>query len=570
MQKNKISSLIRATDVFMETVWILMVFSLPLLFFPNIFTTFELTKVVVFKGAVTLLFLLWILKYFLGGAVPMFDGKYLKYVWIFLGGFLGFYLLATLLSVAPALSVFGWYPRFQGLTTFAGYAVFGVVVFFELRTPQQKDRLILALMSGLLLTCLVALLQKFMPGFLQWWNDAEFNGRIYGTMANPNYLAAYIVMIVPLLLSNLFRKKWRVFSVLCLIAGVSALLFTLSREGFLALFLSVLFFFIVIAHQRRAKKTLVALAVLPFIVGGLVWFLNTHQQDPWVHNNPFLVRLTTSEENVSSARSRLEIWPAVMRQIAVSPMIGFGPETFAVSFPSFAPDSVNTREDAGAIVDHAHNELLDIAVQIGVPGTVAYFCFLLGIVTIGTRLFLKKRGQDADAWTVFAMSTGVLGLFIANEFGFSVTVHWVLLSLFSAVTLNTMGQKDFTMVPYRLHFLVKGGVFALILILSAGMFWMYDIGMVMADAHMRQGYEAIVAGDFETTAREYELASEGAPVEQFYALNLAYAQLQRVYDGQKLSSMEAARAFYSALHASRLRGYDGFSLSVGQELQKAF
>ncbi len=577
MQKNEsfsssISGPQRVVDFLLETAWLITIFALPLVFFPNIFTTFELAKAAVFQGSVTLMFLLWVLKYFLQGTSPSVLIKSRKYIRTALALFLGFYILATVFSVAPEMSVFGWYPRFQGLFTLAGYCIFGLIVFFELRTEQQKKRLMLMMMASFLLVCAVALAQKFLPGFLQWWNDAAFNGRIYGTMANPNYLAAYIVMMLPLFVGNFFTKKLRIFSGVSLMLGIFALALTLSREGFLAAFLSLLFFFVVVAVWKRAKKTLAFLCILPFIFGGFVWYLISHQQESWVQNNPVLERLTTSQDNISSAQSRLEIWPAALHEILSSPFIGYGPETFAVTFPSFAPPTVNTREDQGEIVDHAHNELLDIAAQIGIPGMIAYLCFIFGLIVAGTRRFLKPDAVngDQDSWLLLSLCSGVLGLFIANEFGFSVTVHWVLLVVFAAIILNTLHQKDFKTVHYQLHPAWKILFFVLVGVLSIGMFWLHDVSMVLADVHMRQGYDAIVGGDFPTTVTEYRTASQLAPVEAFYSLNFAYAELQRYYDGQKLSAVESVEAFERSLHAARLRGYDSFSLSVAKELQNTF
>jgi len=630
-------------SVAMEAVWLVVLFALPLAFFPNIFTTFELAKVVIFHGAAVVLLLLWILKYFLTGGDA--DGRGVEMhhaagrehgvgqgssageagsgasrakhlIFVFLAGFLGFYVLATVFSIAPALSVFGWYPRFQGLLTVFSYVVFGWVIFFELRGSGQKKRLVFALLGGFLLTCGVALLQKFVPGFLQWWNDAEFNGRMYGTMANPNYLATYIVMMLPVAVGKLIINNYelgidgvsassgarlgralgwfgRVFPFVCIVSGLLTLLFTESRAGVLAAFLSVVFFLAVVAFKKRAMKTFAVLCAVPFLAGALVWIILANSQAGWVKNIPFADRLAANPESASSAETRLQIWPAALRQALASPVIGYGPETFAVTFPAFAPSTVNSQEGQGQIADHPHNELLDIAVQIGIPGMVMFLLFIGGLVVGGTRFFLQTRDcfglkalamteadgaeSSEDSWLALAFASSLLGLFVANEFGFSVTVHWVMLATFSAVLLNIFRQKNLaamdTMgtemrrhrVPLKI---LQCGLFVLVAALSMGMFWFRDIPMLAADAHMRLGYESILGGDYQTTVQEYKTAASIAPTEAFYALNLAYAQLQRIYNGEKLSAVEVLNALNSASHAARLRGYDGFSLSVANEIQK--
>lgn len=582
-QKNRpVGGAVRTIDVVIEALWLAVVFFLPLVFFPNIFTTFELAKVVVFKGLVTLMVLLWFLKHFLSSSGPVFNWKPQAYLWIFLGSFLCFYLIATMFSVAPALSFFGWYPRFQGLLTFFYYAAFGTVIFFELRTPAQKERLFLTIMVSFFAACAIALFQKFLPDFLQLWSDAEFNGRVYGTLANPNYLAGYIVMIVPLLAANIFRNKFRIFSTLCLMTGIAALLFTLSRAGFLALFVCMLFFFMVVAYRKHFMKTFAVLAILPFIVFGGVWYVIAHQEEAWVQTVPFLGRLTTAEENMSSTRSRLEIWPAALRQILVSPLIGFGPETFAVTFPSFAPPDVNTREDAGEIADHPHNELLDIAVQIGIPGMVAFLCFVFGLAAQGMYAKIEKDGQ-AD-WIVLGLSSSVLGLFTANEFGFSVTVHWVFLAAFSALILQMIHHGNFKTTAFSLNRFLKAAMMLLLIVLGTGIFLMHDLTMVFADYHMRQAYDGMsrtnlgttpdlnadpsVVSEIKNITTELKTAAQLSPVEAFYSLNFAHFMLGRMYDGQKLSAVEVYDAEDHALHASKLRGFDGFAVSIALDIKK--
>ena len=172
----------------------------------------------------------------------------------------------------------------------------------------------------------------------------------------------------------------------------------------------------------------------------------------------------------------------------------------------------------------------------------------------------------ARGWLVLGLSAGLFGLFLANQFGFSVTVHWVFLTMFAPLLLNIFHEKDFSEIPIRLNIFAKVGIFVVVAIGGGWLFLVHDVAMISADAHMRNGYDAVAAGDLVTTAQEYGTATDLAPVEPFYALNLAYAQLQRIQEGQNVSAVEKAAAIDHAFHAARLRGYDGFSLSVGREL----
>jgi hypothetical protein len=68
--------------------------------------------------------------------------------------------------------------------------------------------------------------------------------------------------------------------------------------------------------------------------------------------------------------------------------------------------------------------------------------------------------------------------------------------------------------------------------------------------------------------KEFQSAVRWAPNESFYALNSSHFILGELFAGQKFSSVEIVSAISDVLQASRLRGYDGFSLSVYSELKK--
>ena len=125
--KNKLEKAI-------EFLWLGTIFVVPLIFIPNIFTTFELAKVVFFRGLVLIMMLLSILKYFVTAQSPQVrslkENNY-PISFIFLGAFSVFFFLSTLFSFAPALSFLGWYPRFQGLYTSMFYFIFGTIVFYR-------------------------------------------------------------------------------------------------------------------------------------------------------------------------------------------------------------------------------------------------------------------------------------------------------------------------------------------------------------------------------------------------------------------------------------------------------
>jgi len=58
---------------------------------------------------------------------------------------------------------------------------------------------------------------------------------------------------------------------------------------------------------------------------------------------------------------RRQIWASTLEMIAARPLTGFGPGTFQTVYPAFA------RFDVGLVVNHAHNDWLELAAEAGLP-----------------------------------------------------------------------------------------------------------------------------------------------------------------------------------------------------------
>jgi O-antigen ligase len=444
-------------DEVIELLWLTVVFALPLVFLPSLYTTFEIPKVVLFRVVTWIMLLLFLIRIGRHG-MKFGRSKMIKWLWIFGGAFLTFYLLATIFSTSPIVSIFGFYPRFQGLYTFSCYVIFALIVFLQIGSQADKTsretqvrRIIKTIFISVSLVSVIALLQKFLPGFLAFWNDQAFEGRIYGTMANPNYLGSILVMIIPLMLIRLVEneeesKKNRATSkniftktmlVLALLLNFTALYFTYSRAAFVGLAIGLFFAFWVMAKKKHSPGVFWVTVGGILVIVGFVVVVNLFGQN-W--KSTFLERLKFQGQYTVSAETRLELWPAVTRQILARPLLGYGPETFALTFPNFAPKNINTSPLKGAYPDRAHNEILDMAVQIGIPGLMAYLGFLILFFVIATKKIINDKSQSS--WYYLGLLSGILALFVSNQFGFSVTTLWVYFFLFVAVLLQYLPPDD--------------------------------------------------------------------------------------------------------------------------------
>jgi len=105
------------------------------------------------------------------------------------------YLLSTILSVTPYVSLFGSYQRLQGTYTTLAYIVVFLMILQGLRTRAQLERLLTVIILNSLPIALYGLIQRNKLDPLPWGGDVT--RRVASNMGNAIFVAAYLIMAVP-------------------------------------------------------------------------------------------------------------------------------------------------------------------------------------------------------------------------------------------------------------------------------------------------------------------------------------------------------------------------------------
>jgi cyclophilin family peptidyl-prolyl cis-trans isomerase/tetratricopeptide (TPR) repeat protein len=116
------------------------------------------------------------------------------------------YLISTLLSVTPVVSLMGSYQRLQGTYTTLSYIVIFFLMLQGLRSRRQLDRVITTAIVVSFPIALYGLVQHFGLDPLPWGGNVET--RVASNMGNSIFVAAYLIIIVPLTLARLL-ENWR-------------------------------------------------------------------------------------------------------------------------------------------------------------------------------------------------------------------------------------------------------------------------------------------------------------------------------------------------------------------------
>ncbi len=113
----------------------------------------------------------------------------------------GVFIVTTITSITPTTSLWGSYQRMQGLYTYLSYLMLGGLIAVALRTPEQRERMISLSLAAGAVVAIYGIMQHYQLDPLPWQGDVI--ARVASTLGNSIFVAAYLIMIVPLALYRL-------------------------------------------------------------------------------------------------------------------------------------------------------------------------------------------------------------------------------------------------------------------------------------------------------------------------------------------------------------------------------
>lgn len=377
------------------------------------------------------------------------------------------------------VSLYATYDIAVSLPKISGM-VLGVGMFFALVSAAQSGKsvripLAITLLSGLGMA-LVGLLglrqfQKFslvqplvarLPVALTSLPGAEGG-------FHPNEVAGALLWLLPMLAAllglvvikiNSWRKQigwWKpVLAGVLLMAAflfvAGELLLTQSRSALLGLVLSPVLL-LPLLFKKKLRWAAYAILVLAGSFGGwLAW------TQGWLQKIYEVTTLGGTSASVTTLNGRVEIWSRAIYGIQDFAFTGMGMNTFRKVMPILYPlITISPEIDIG----HAHNELLQAALDLGMPGMIAFLAlYIVAFSMLGAiwqragsrRIGRGAGGVDGLLLTPAGMKALVLGI------GASLLAH-ALYGLTDAVALGAKPGILLWMLlglTAGLHSLVRG------------------------------------------------------------------------------------------------------------------
>lgn len=201
----------RWCDAFLEACWLAAILTTPLFFDIYSERVFEPDKLALLRSIALLMVTVWGARFISQGDwrdLKRFrfsnpDAFWHKPLVLPVFGIILIYLLATLFSVNPSISWAGSYQRLQGTYTTLSYIAFFTVIATTLRRPEQVRRITSVAIIASVPVAILGILQHYGLDPLPWGGNVQT--RVTGQMGNAIFIAAYLIMIIPLTLARIIE-----------------------------------------------------------------------------------------------------------------------------------------------------------------------------------------------------------------------------------------------------------------------------------------------------------------------------------------------------------------------------
>jgi len=213
---------------------------------------------------------------------------------------------------------------------------------------------------------------------------------------NKNIWGGTVAMAIPLGFSLLLaRPGWQRVAFGALTLCLTALcVLSQSRGALLAASLAIWAIFLL--RSRWALLSVPAVAV------GVVLALQR-----W--GGTAIADFLLSSEALGGWESRMEVWSRALYMIQDFPYTGIGLGTFSRVAPVLYPFFLISPD---AVVPHAHQLFLQTAVDVGIPGLVAYLAALILFVGVSWETFRLSRGREWQPTQWQPLAHGLFGSFV--------------------------------------------------------------------------------------------------------------------------------------------------------------
>ncbi len=296
------------------------------------------------------------------------------------------------------------------LCTIIAIIMFYLIVIYMRFKPEHRGIILSLVITSFSIIIIAGLLQFIFNRYSTWMDvtlsngTVEHRGRLNSFFIFPNSFSASIVLVLPVIFGAMFLKKLNLFyKILLLIlsgSGVFCLISTYSRAGWIGFAVAA----VVIVYLLGQKKRFIfiPLIVLTLISVSLLLFLHKETLKSYVFHN-------------YSDKGRQFIFVKSLKMLREHPLTGIGIGNFHDVYPLYMLPGEEALPEDVSRPWHAHNLFLNMAVEMGLPGLMAFLWFLFNIFR---QIRISVSGDMEYKEILYGIMAGLTGFLIFNQIDF--------------------------------------------------------------------------------------------------------------------------------------------------------
>ncbi len=516
LSRVRLTKFAELTDSLIETTLLVLFFLVPLVVVPITQELFEFNKMYLTYALTLVLVFLELAKLMLSPKLVI------KTTRLFLPGaiFVAALTLATIFSIDQQVSLFGFYGRFHGgLWSWLAYGV----IFFSLTQLSTKTYISLVKVSlfSALLVSVWGILEHYGIDSSYWVQDVK--ARVFSTLGQPNWLAAYLAMLIPWSIIFYLQASKRLATLAWFSLSITlftCFIFTYSRGGNYGLAAGVAGLLLLLGLKTlRLQLRRLTLLVL---AGGLVVAIFASPLASNLFKEPAHRTTGTLEGGDETGNIRLIVWRGAWEIFLHHPLLGTGLETFGESFYQFRPVEMNKTSEWDFLFNRAHNEYLNYLATTGVVGAGAYAGLVGSFFWLVLR-FIRRAALSPERLYLSAALASTTVFLVQNIFSFTVVPLAIVLVLnFAAVIFVGVGKFSPTWPTWWNYQKTKH--FAWLLFIPSILGLIVVINLWRADIFYTKGVSNNEIGNAEGAEQNLLKAVQLNPTEPNYLMQLAFAE----------------------------------------------
>lgn len=272
--------------------------------------------------------------------------------------------------------------------------------------------------------------------------------RLGGSIGNPSFLAAYLVLMLVILGYLIFETKSKfqrvLYGVLCVL-NIFLIWQTQTRGAVLGLIFGSVIFLTWKWYHSPSRKTKNFLGTAGALIVLAVSFVMLSKNADWIQRSPTLTRIVSISPKEASTQNRLIVWKVGWQAFLERPLIGWGWENFYAAFNAHVDPRIARDIGSRPWYDRAHNTVVELAVTTGILGIIFYLSIFFRSFWIVVKSVRKKiLSQNIGA----VLISGLSAYFFQNLFVFdtlsSYTLFFLLLGFINGLEPELAPKKAVT------------------------------------------------------------------------------------------------------------------------------